>query len=260
MTNGNNGNLKSDIRIPEFRGGMSKKEETLMQILPNIYLLDGFAYVRHPNFYLIHNEQGTIVVDAGAVPEDLERAEAQLSVWEISLEKVDYLFLTHSHYDHIGNAAEFRRRGAYVIAGPGDAEGIALSDSRTIPYAVGFKLPACEVDRVVQDGDVIEACGLRFDVIHAPEHTNGCVIYQLRHAGKIIWFVGDVLMVRNTNFEPDLGWQGGEEFNKPTYIETLKRLSEMPVDCILAGHYFPYLRDGHRLVGRAYAKALIDWR
>ena len=57
-----------------------------------------FLYTQHPNFYLIHNERGTIIVDAGTVPEDLERAEAQLSVWEIFLEKVDYLFLTHNHY------------------------------------------------------------------------------------------------------------------------------------------------------------------
>jgi glyoxylase-like metal-dependent hydrolase (beta-lactamase superfamily II) len=231
-----------------------------MQILPNIYLLDGFAYAQHPNFYLIHNDLGNIVVDAGTVKADLERAEQQLSTWGISLEKVDYLFLTHSHYDHVGNAARLRSRGAKVIAGTGDAEGVELADSRTIPYAAGFQLPPCKIDRVVQDGDVIEACGFRFEVLHAPGHTNGSVIYQLRHVGKIIWFVGDVLMVDNTDYEPKLGWQGGEEFDKPAYIESLKRLSTLPVDCILAGHYFPYLGDGHRLVGRAYVKALIEWR
>ena len=104
-----------------------------MQILPNIFLADGFAYAQHPNFYVIHNEDGTIVIDAGSVPADLERAERQMGEWGISLSKVDYLFLTHSHYDHIGNAAAIRERGAKVIAGPGDAEGIELSDNRTIP-------------------------------------------------------------------------------------------------------------------------------
>ena len=55
-------------------------------------------------------------------------------------------------------------------------------------------------------------------------------------------------------------WQGDEEFDKPTYIRTLKRLSTLHVDCILSGHHIPYLREGSRLVGRAYAKALIEWR
>jgi glyoxylase-like metal-dependent hydrolase (beta-lactamase superfamily II) len=116
------------------------------------------------------------------------------------------------------------------------------------------------VDRVVEDGDTIEACGFRFDVIHAPGHTNGCVIYQFEHEGKTIWLAGDVLFCGNTSYQPELGWQGGEEFDKPTYIRTLKRLSERHVDCILSGHHMPYLREGYRLVGRAYAKALIEWR
>ncbi len=231
-----------------------------MQILPNIYLLDGFAYTQHPNFYLIHSEEGNVVVDAGSVESDLDRAEEQLKVWGVSLDKVDYLLLTHSHYDHVGNAAALRSWGAMVIAGPGDAEGIESADFRTIPYAAGFQLPPCTVDRVVRDGDVLGACGFRFEVIHAPGHTNGCVIYQLRHAGKIIWFVGDVLFARDTGNEPALGWQGGEEFDKSTYIKTLRRLAGLPVDCVLAGHHLPCLRDGHKLVGRAYVKALIEWR
>lgn len=231
-----------------------------MQILPNIYLADGFAYAQHPNFYVLHSRGGTIMVDSGSVPGDLDRAEAQLALWGISLDKVDYLFLTHSHYDHIGNAAAIRERGAFVIAGPGDAEGIENSDARTIPYAAGFRLPACKVDRVVEDGDTIDACGFRFEVIHAPGHTNGCVIYKLEHAGRTIWLAGDVLFCGNTYYQPELGWQGGEEFDKPTYIRTLKRLATLHVDCILSGHHIPYLREGSRLVGRAYAKALIEWR
>lgn len=231
-----------------------------MQILPNIYLLGGFAYAQHANFYLVHSKQGNIVIDAGTISVDLERAEQQLSKWGITLEKVDTLLLTHSHYDHIGNAAELRRRGATVIAGPGDAEGIELADWRTAPYAAGFQVPACQVDRVVHEGDMIDTGGFRFEVIHAPGHTNGSVIYQLRHAGQIIWFVGDVVMINNTDFEPELGWQGGEDFDKPTYLRTLRRLAELPADCILAGHYFPYLAEGRRLVGRAYVKALVEWR
>jgi glyoxylase-like metal-dependent hydrolase (beta-lactamase superfamily II) len=231
-----------------------------MQILPNIYLLDGFAYAVHANFYLVHSEQGNIVIDAGTVPEDLARAERQLSRWGFSLDRVDSLLLTHSHYDHVGNAAELRRRGATVFAGPGDAEGIERADWRTAPYAAGFRVPPCRVDRVVRDGEEIESCGFRFEVIHAPGHTHGSVIYQLRQAGRIIWFAGDVVMINNTDFEPELGWQGGEDFDKPTYLQTLRRLAERPVDCILAGHYFPYLDQGRRLVGRAYVKALVEWR
>lgn len=231
-----------------------------MQILPDIYLLDGFAYANHPNFYLVVGPEGNVIVDAGTLPEELERADARTETWGISLDQVGGLLLTHSHYDHIGNAAAIRERGAAVFAGPSDAEGIELSDNRTVPYAAGFDLPPCKVDHVVSDGERIDICGLRFDVIHAPGHTDGCIIYQLEHRGKIVWFVGDVVMSKDTAFTPELGWQGGEDCDKPAYIASLKKLAAMEVDCILAGHYLPYLEQGKRLVGRAYVKALCEWR
>ena len=231
-----------------------------MQILPDIYLADGFAYASHPNFYLVRNDGRNVLVDSGTAPDDLERAERNLQHWGISLDEVDALLITHSHYDNMGNAAAVRSRGARVYAGSGDAQGIEAADNRTVPYAAGFPLPPCKVDQVVEDGDVIEVSGLRFEVLHAPGHTNGSVVYQLENAGRIVWFVGDVLMSRGTDYQPELGWQGGEDFDKGSYIESLKRLSARPVDCILAGHHIPYLRDGHRLVGRSYVKALVDWR
>lgn len=111
-----------------------------MQILPDIYLLDGFAYANHPNFYLVVGPEGNVIVDAGTLPEELERADARAETWGISLD------------------------------------------------------------------------------------------------------------------------QGGEDCDKPTYITSLKKLAAMEVDCILAGHYLPYLEQGKRLVGRAYVKALCEWR
>jgi glyoxylase-like metal-dependent hydrolase (beta-lactamase superfamily II) len=231
-----------------------------MQILPNIYLLDGYAYRNHVNFYLVHSEEGTIVIDTGIAKTDIERAQIQMKTWGISLEKIDYVMLTHCHYDHAGNAAFLKERGALVIAGPGDAEGLERADSRTTPYAEGIKIAPCRVDRVVKDGEIVDACGFRFEIIHVPGHTNGSVIYQLRHCNRIVWFSGDLFFAADAEYEPELGWQGGEEFNVEVYIKSLKRLADMPVDCVLAGHSFPCMYEAHRLVGRAYAKALIELR
>ena len=231
-----------------------------MQILPNVYLADGFAYASGPNFYLVRGDGLNVLVDSGTVPEDLARAERNLAGWGISLDRIDALLITHSHYDHMGNAAAVRERGARIYAGPGDAQGIELADNRTAPYAAGFSIPPCKVDRVVEDGEVIDAGGLKFEALHAPGHTGGSIVYQIEISGRIVWFTGDVLMARGIDYQPELGWQGSEDFSKSAYIESLKRLSARPVDCILAGHHIPYLRDGHRLVGRSYVRALVDWR
>ena len=231
-----------------------------MQILPNIYLLNGFAFGVHVNFYLVHSKGGNIVIDTGIIQADIERAQEYMKTWDIALERIDYVMLTHSHYDHAGNAALLKKMGARVLAGPGDAEGIERSDSRTIPYAEGLKIPPCKVDRVVSDGESVDACGYRFEILHVPGHTNGSVIYQLRHCNRIIWFSGDLFFAKDMDYTPELGWQGGEEFNADVYIRSLKRLSGMHVDCVLAGHDLPCLDGAHRLVGHAYSKALIELR
>ena len=62
------------------------------------------------------------------------------------------------------------------------------------------------------------------------------------------------------DYTADLCWRGGEEFNPETYIASLKRLAGMPVDCVLPGHALPCLEEAHRLVGHAYAKALMELR
>ena len=194
---------------------------------------------------------GTIMVDSGSVPGDLDRAEAQMALWGISLEKVDYLFSDpQPTTTHIGNAAAIRKRGAFVIAGPGDADGIEQSDARTIPYAAGF--PSAGLQGGQSGRGRRYHRGLRIPVRGHPRagpHQTDASIYRFEHTGKTIWLAGDVLFCGNTYYQPELGWQGGEEFDKPTYIRTLKRLSTLHVDCILSGHHIPYLREGSRLVG-----------
>jgi glyoxylase-like metal-dependent hydrolase (beta-lactamase superfamily II) len=76
-----------------------------MQLLPNLYLLNGFAYATHANFYLLRSDAGNVLIDSGTFPVDLERAEQQLAVWGLNLDSVDHLLLTHAHYDHVANAA-----------------------------------------------------------------------------------------------------------------------------------------------------------
>ena len=231
-----------------------------MQILPHVYLADGFAYMEHPNIYLIQGTDGLIMVDCGTDEAALRRAEKNAAMWGLSLDAVRYLLITHSHYDHVGNAAAIRRRGAKIVAGPGDAEGIAAADSRTADYAGGFKIEPCPIDRIVRDGEQLEACGRTFHIRHAPGHSEGSIIYQLEHAGKTIWFTGDVVFPL-VGWQGELGWRGGETFDRGTYIKTLKRLAAfMDVDCVLAGHYAPCLAEGHRVIGRAYVKALVEWR
>ena len=71
--------------------------------------------------------------------------------------KVRYVLNTHSHQDHIvGNPEIVQRTGAKVVA------------HRNVPF---------RPDRAVDEGDAIEAGGLRAEVLFTPGHTQDSVLY-----------------------------------------------------------------------------------
>jgi hypothetical protein len=82
----------------------------------------------------------------------------------------------------------------------------------------------------------------------------------LRLFDRIIWLSRDLFFAVDRDYTADICWRGVEEFDRKKYIQSLKRLSAMPVDCVLAGHLLHCTDDAFRLLGHAYSKALIELR
>lgn len=81
--------------------------------------------------------------------------------------------LTHNHFDHIGAVRELiAATGAPLLIHHADAEGLATVEG-TGAAIFGFDNTAPAPDRVLEDGDVIEAGRLRLSVLHTPGHTPG---------------------------------------------------------------------------------------
>lgn len=143
------------------------------------------------NTYVYSTENGhAMIIDFG-VPID--------TVLEYVKENnltVDYLVLTHGHYDHINYIGDYQKAfgGATLICHEAEIELIrdpegnlssyfGLSNS----YDIGYK--------TVKDGDTIflenSEGSVEFSVIHAPGHTPGCIcIYEPMEK---IMFTGDVV-------------------------------------------------------------------
>ena len=231
-----------------------------MQIIKDVFLLSGHAYGLHPNVYAVRGTNGLVMIDSGLDEIDLSVIDRSCREWGLDKLPITHLLLTHAHFDHSGNAQILRQRGAVVVAGPSDAEGIEAGDDRTIPYAYGRMFPACKVDIRVSDGDTIHSGELVFSVIHVPGHSNGSVFYRLEKNGKVILFTGDVVRVKGNCEGALLGWSGGIDYNPDLYMKSLARIAKMECDILLGGHFHPCLKDGYKILQNAYMRALLDFR
>ena len=104
--------------------------------------------------------------------------------------RVNAVWLTHAHIDHIGGIAEVRRHhDVPVYLHPLDLPYYTqLSARAAVMYGLDFDQPEGP-DRELADGDVLECGTLRFTVMHVPGHAPGLVAFT----GHGVSFGGDLL-------------------------------------------------------------------
>ncbi len=212
-----------------------------MEIVKNVYQVAGYPYGTHQNIYVIKGEDALMMVDTGIDESDLALVDENLTYWGLKDYPISHVLITNSHYDHCANAHILRKKGAKIVAGPSDAEGIESGDDRTASYAFTHKkkfIP-CTVDLKIKDGDVIKSPGIKIEAIHVPGYTKGSMFYKFVTGGKILLFTGDVIKVfwAGNNLQSKLGWSGGVDYDRELYLETIKnKISVMPADILLPAH------------------------
>jgi glyoxylase-like metal-dependent hydrolase (beta-lactamase superfamily II) len=157
------------------------------------------------NAYLLKGEHPALVDTM--VTKSFKRIVRVLGDHGLSVGDIEFVLITHNHFDHAGNAARIKElSGATLIAGAEDAgviEGTelipAMSDINRLGRTMG-KLPDSwvrkyqkfdhvKIDRKVEGGDVIEELGL--EVLGLPGHTSGGVGYLDRPRKRA--FIGDMV-------------------------------------------------------------------
>ncbi len=100
---------------------------------------------------------------------------------------------THGHGDHIaGNAA---LKEAYpqapLIIGANEAK-LLRDPNENLSAPFGAPITSPPADSLVREGDVVEAAGIRLDVLDVPGHSPGHVVFLYRDSPCVL-FGGDVL-------------------------------------------------------------------
>ena len=119
--------------------------------------------------WLLHDGRAAWVVDPG------DAAPVQAALRDLGLPLAG-IFITHHHGDHVGGVAALRATTGCRVVGPA---------REALPVAA----------EAVDDGDVVEALGQRWRVLHVPGHTAGHVAYVNEPAVDLPrWlFCGDTL-------------------------------------------------------------------
>lgn len=237
-----------------------------MQILHGLYQLGGDLNgltwdgvdegFNDANTYLLATPNGHILFDAGC-GDTFDQILDRIRYWGLKVEDIRACLLTHPHFDHVGGAHKVKALGIPLIAHPGTADAMAKGDERCCGFVYHKTFTPCTVDRWVDDGSLLDLCGVRIEVMHLPGHTADCTAYFFEHEGKRIVVSGDVIGTLKVG---DFGWSGSIDFNKEVYIESLLRFAQIDTDIMLPGHGMIYFHQPRRRVEQVLNSALMQWR
>jgi glyoxylase-like metal-dependent hydrolase (beta-lactamase superfamily II) len=106
--------------------------------------------------------------------------------------RVHYVLETHAHADHLSGSQWLKHHfGAKIAIGERIREvQQTFKAALDLPY---LATDGSQFDRLLADGDVIQAGTLRIEVIATPGHTPACVTYRIEDA----LFTGDALFMHD---------------------------------------------------------------
>jgi glyoxylase-like metal-dependent hydrolase (beta-lactamase superfamily II) len=200
-------------------------------ITSEIYQVGGYGLTASEDaaIYLIQFNEHAALIDSGC-GRSLDKLLNNILSVGIELEQIEYLLITHCHYDHTGGAKNLRERlGCPVVAHALDAPFIEQGDAVvTAAIWYGAILQPCVVDRKLSGSEEAIALGGRtITAVHIPGHSPGSVAYWTLSEGCKVVFAQDV----HGPLDPDF------LSNRTDYLESLERLLDLEADILCEGHY-----------------------
>lgn len=176
------------------------------------------------NCYLLLDDKSGIaaVIDPGIYDETLIK---MLSIPEIK--KIEYILLTHGHFDHILGVKELKKMTGAKIAIHKEDEKLLVDPKKACVFSKEMMIEPIQPDIFLEDGDIISLGTLKIHVIHTPGHTEGGVCYICQN----VLFSGDTL------FSGSVGRTDFDYGNTEQILQSVQRIKNLNGDYkIMPGH------------------------
>lgn len=175
------------------------------------------------NCYLVADPDtsAAVLIDPGEEGHRLVQAVKTAGV------RLEAIWVTHAHLDHVGGIAEVKRHfDVPIFLHPDDLMLYRLADRQAASYGLPFDTPPVP-DREFMEGDRLSLGSLRFAVLHAPGHAPGHVVIH----GEGVAFCGDCV------FAGSIGRTDLPMSDARALARSLERIAELPGQTVLhPGH------------------------
>ena len=173
------------------------------EVVPGtVYALSGFEFTDH-YFVVSANRRELIAIDAGSKPDAAREAHEALRAMVPSLPQLTTVFVTHSHWDHVGGQRYFRslNPALRIVARENFAHELAVdaqADPATLKRFFGrsFRFDdvlAFKPDTTIAQPTEMTSGGTRFSLLPARggETDDALLIHMPDHG---VLFTGDIFM------------------------------------------------------------------
>jgi len=203
----------------------------ITKIKNNLWQVGGSALTDPADaaIYIVRFGDKAALIDAGS-GRDHPQLRKNIAQCLESTVQLEYLLLTHCHFDHAGGAQAVRDEyGCRIVAHELDAIYLESGDNRVTgaagyrarlePFAIDIKLRGQESTLAIGTGTVT--------AIHCPGHSPGSVVYTTDIDGQLVLFGQDVHGPLHQEFLSD----------EKQYLASLDRLLNLNADLLLEGHF-----------------------
>jgi glyoxylase-like metal-dependent hydrolase (beta-lactamase superfamily II) len=216
-----------------------------MKINGNVYL---FEKIKGANSYLYISDNNEIsIIDTG-MPGNASKILSQISELNISIEKINYIILTHSDIDHTGSFIDLKNATGALVAIHENEVPYLLGEKMKkqngiigglIGIIFGLLLKFMKTQNIVPDitlkeGDFIG--GLK--VISCPGHTEGSIsLYN----EETVLFSGDAIITgKHSNIK---GFNNIATSDTLEAAKTINKIKHLKFEVLLPGHGSPVLKN-----------------